>query len=161
MGSSPVAVTSCCNLKIRGLGAELCVAFNFERNYNVLKSNSPCILLNKNINFAKNEKESKIENFTHSFIEMNLVLQIIWESQIKSKTVMSWSSRKKKRTFFVPFILSEENFFNICVLFQCIVYWIHSKNTHTFTYRKTLLHKLLMLAMYIRNNFARHITSRA
>ena len=34
-------------------------------------------LLNKNINFNKNETGSKIENFTHSFGETNLVLQLI------------------------------------------------------------------------------------
>ena len=31
----------------------------------------------------------------------------------------------KKRAFFVPFLLSEENVFDICVLSQCVVYWIH------------------------------------
>ena len=51
--------------------------FNFERNYDVLKSTSPCILLNKNINFNKNETEPKMENLTHSFREANLVLQLI------------------------------------------------------------------------------------
>ena len=63
-----------------------------------------------------------MENPLHSVRETNLVLQLIKESQIKSKTVMSWISRKKKRAFFVPFGLSEGSFFNICVLFQCIVY---------------------------------------
>ena len=48
--------TYCCNLKNRGLGPKLCVwlfcYFNFGRNYDVLKSQSPCILLNKkNTNF--------------------------------------------------------------------------------------------------------------
>ena len=33
-------------------------------------------LLNKNINFDKNEAESKMENLTHSFRETNLVLQL-------------------------------------------------------------------------------------
>ena len=33
--------------------------------------------LNKNINFNKNEMESKIENPTHTFREMNYVLQLI------------------------------------------------------------------------------------
>ena len=37
---------------------------------------------------------------------------------------MSWSSRKKS-TFFVAFILSEEIFFSICVLSQCIMYRIN------------------------------------
>ena len=73
--------------------------FNFERNYDVLKSKSSCILLNKNINFNKNETESKMENPTHSFRETNLVLQLIEESQIKSKTLTSWSSWKKKGYF--------------------------------------------------------------
>ena len=51
--------------------------FNFERNYDILKSNSPCILLNKNINFNGNETESKMENLTHSCRETNLVFQLI------------------------------------------------------------------------------------
>ena len=41
--------------------------FNFESNYDVLKSKYPCILLNKDINFNKNETEMKMENLTHSF----------------------------------------------------------------------------------------------
>ena len=49
--------------------------FSFERNYDVLKSNSPCILLNENKNFNKNETESKMENPVHSFRETDLVLQ--------------------------------------------------------------------------------------
>ena len=55
---------------------------------------------------------------------------------------MSWSLQKKKEGIFVPFILYEGNFFNICVLSQCIVYCIHFQNIHTFTNKKTLLHTL-------------------
>ena len=62
-----------------------------------------------------------MENPTHSFRDKPCALAHI-RSQIKSKTVMSWSLRKKKRAFFVQFILSEGNFFKICVLSQCIVY---------------------------------------
>ena len=58
------------------------------------------ILLNKNINFNKNKTESKMQNPTHQFKETNLVLQLIEESQIKSETVMSWSSWKKKEGIF-------------------------------------------------------------
>ena len=57
----------------------------------VLKSKTPGILLHKNMNFNKNKMELKMENLTHSFKETNLVLQLIQESQIKNKTVMSWS----------------------------------------------------------------------
>ena len=52
-----------CNLKIC---AWLFYYFNFERSYDVLKSKSPCILLNKNINFNKNETEPKMKNPRHS-----------------------------------------------------------------------------------------------
>ena len=64
--------------------------FNFERKCGVLKSKSPGILLNKNINFNKNETESKMENLLHSFRETNLLLHLIQESQIKSKTFISF-----------------------------------------------------------------------
>ena len=50
---------------------------DFERNYDVLKSKSLCILLNKNTNLNKNETELKIENPIHSFRETNHVLQLI------------------------------------------------------------------------------------
>ena len=51
--------------------------FNFERNYDVLKSKSACFLSKKNINFNKNETESKMETSTHSFREINVVVQLI------------------------------------------------------------------------------------
>ena len=41
-----------------------------------------------------------MENPTHIFRETNLGLQLIEESQIKSKTVMRWSSPKKKEGIF-------------------------------------------------------------
>ena len=67
-----------------------------------LKSKSPYFFLNKNTNFSKNKTESKMENSTQIFRErVNLVLQLISESQIKSKTVMSWSSQEKKRVHFL------------------------------------------------------------
>ena len=80
--------------------------FNFGRNCDVLKSESPSILLNKNINFSKKETELKMENPTYNFTETNFVLQLIQESQIKIKTLMSWRSQKK-RIFFVPFLYSK------------------------------------------------------
>ena len=74
-------VSFCCNLKIRGLEAKMRVwlfyYFNFERNHSVLKSKSLHFLLNKNINFNKNETESKMENPTQSFRETNLELQLM------------------------------------------------------------------------------------
>ena len=45
----------------------------------------------------------------------------------KLKVKLWWvgANERKKMTLFVLFILSERNFFNICVLFQCLLYWIH------------------------------------
>ena len=51
----------------------------------ILKSKRPCTLLNKNVNFNKNEMESKTENPTNSFRETNLF------ASVQSKTVMSWN----------------------------------------------------------------------
>ena len=73
------------------------------------------------INSDKNETEWKMENPTHAFREMKLVLQLIQESQIRSETVMSWSLQKKKVHFLATFILSEEIFLTLCFLSQCIV----------------------------------------
>ena len=65
----------------------------------------------------------------------------------KLKVKLWWAGflERKKRAFFVPFILSKENFFNICVLSQCLVCLIHFQNIPTFTYQKTLLHTLICL----------------
>ena len=119
--------TSCSNLKIRGLEAKcvwLFYYFNFERNYDVLKSKSRCILLNKNINFNKNETESKMENLTESCRETKLVVQFIQESQIRVKLWWVGARERKKRAFFVPLILSGGNFFNISDLAQYTLIYI-------------------------------------
>ena len=46
--------------------------FDFERNYDVLKSKSPFFLLKKNINFNKSKMESKMQNPTHDIRESKL-----------------------------------------------------------------------------------------
>ena len=72
--------TSCCNLKIRDLGAKLCVAFllfSFWKKLRLFKVKSPWFLFNKNINFNKNETEMKMENPTQSFRELNHVLHFL------------------------------------------------------------------------------------
>ena len=52
-----------------------------------------------------------MENPTHSFRETNLVFQLIWEMQIKSKTMMSWSSRKKEEGIFCTVSFVGSKFF--------------------------------------------------
>ena len=51
--------------------------FNFERNYDVLKLKSLCILLNKDINFNKNKTETIFERQTLCFSSnKNLKLKV-------------------------------------------------------------------------------------
>ena len=73
-----------------------------------------------------------MENLTRSFKETNLVLQLIQESQIKCKTVMSWSSRKKKECIFLTLILSEGIFLNI--YFMSIYSVLNTLSEHTYFY---------------------------
>ena len=97
--------------------------FNVERNYCVLKSRNLWFSLNKNIKFDKNEKDSKMENPTHGFRDTNPILQLIWESQIKSKTVVSWSSQTKKEGIFCTVYFVRRKFF-LTFVFYRNVYWI-------------------------------------
>ena len=39
----------------------------------LLKSKTPCNLLNENINFTKNGTESKMENLIHSFVVLQFI----------------------------------------------------------------------------------------
>ena len=74
--------TSCWNLKIGGLRfVWLFHYFYIERNSGVLKSKSPCFLLNKNIN----EIQSKMVNPILSFREMTLCFSSNKNGEIKVK----------------------------------------------------------------------------
>ena len=100
----------------------------FERNYDVLKSNDLCILLNKNINFNQNWK------IRHTVLERRTMCFSSYKNR-KLKVKLWWvgACERKKTTFFVPLILSEV-FLTFVFLSHCIVYWIHFQNIHTFTY---------------------------
>ena len=110
--------------------------FNFEMNYDDLKSKSTCILLTENINFDKNETKSIMENSTYSFRETN-----VWLSSYKSrklKVKLWWIGARERKQICVFF-------FKICVFSQCIGYWIHFQKIHYFEEQKILLHALLLL----------------
>ena len=70
--------------------------------------------------------DSKMENATHRFREAPPVPQLIQESQIKSKTVVSWGShKKKKRALFIPWktFLTFVFYLNVyCIEYTFIVY---------------------------------------
>ena len=51
--------------------------FDFKNNYGVLKSKSPCFLLDKNVNFHRNATESKKWKIPHRVLETgNLCLSL-------------------------------------------------------------------------------------
>ena len=81
-----------------------------------------------------------MRNPTHSFRETNLCFSSCKNRKLKVKR------KKKKEGIFCTVYFVWRKFFNICVLSECIVYWIHIQihfqNIHTFTYQKTLLHTL-------------------
>ena len=56
---------------------------------------------------------------------------------------------KVKKGIFCTVYFVRWKFFNIYVLSQCTVYWIHFQNIYTFTYQKTLIHTLLPLVFKI------------
>ena len=115
--------------------------FDFERNYDVLNSKGPCILLNKNINLNKIETESKIENPTRSFLERRTLCFSSYKNR-KLKVKLWWvGARERKKVICCTVYFVWRKCFNICILFQCIA--THFQNIHTFTYQKTLLHTLL------------------
>ena len=141
------------NLKTRGLGPKLCVAFllfAFWKEFRPFKIKEAVIFVEKkNQNFNKNKKESKTENPIHSFRKINLCFSSYKNRELKVKLWWIGACERKKSAFFVTFILSEESFFNIRVLSKFIVYWINFENKYIFTYQKTLLHTLLLLVFKI------------
>ena len=119
--------------------------FNFERNYDVLKSKSPCFCWTKIETLIKTKLNWKWK-IPHTALERRTLCFILYKNR-KLKVKLWWigARERKKRAFFLPFILSEGNLFNICVLSQCIVYWIHCQSIDTFTYQRTLLRTLFCL----------------
>ena len=101
--------------------------FNFERNYDVLKSKSPCFLL-KNINFNKNETELKIENPTHTFRETGLVLPLIQESWIKVK--QWWVGAHKRKRESMSFI----SMYSVLNTHSIYIYFLIWKNITSYTF---------------------------
>ena len=98
--------TSCCNLKLIGLVAKLCVIFqffNFERCY-VLKSENPSFV----------EQKYKLKKTKWKFQHTVLERQTLCFSSCKNhKFKKLWwvrACKRKKRAFFVPFLFSEGHF---------------------------------------------------
>ena len=51
--------------------------FDFEKNHDVFKSKSPSILLNKTVNFNKNDTYYEVDNSSYVLSEASVVFQLI------------------------------------------------------------------------------------
>ena len=114
--------------------------FNFERNYDVLKSENPCIFLNKNINFNENETESKMENTTHRLERRTLCFSSYKNRKLKVK-LMRWSSRKKKEGIFCTvYFVGREVFRDLYFIsmYSVLNTLIYFQNIHTFYITKSI-----------------------
>ena len=105
--------------------------FRFERGYDVLKSKSHEICSTKisSLIKAKKNRQWKIQ---HTVLERWTFCYSSYKNhKLKIKLCWDGACKRNKRAFFVPFILFERNFFNICVLSQYIVSWMPFQNIHT------------------------------
>ena len=101
--------TSFCNLKIRGVGTKMCVAFlfNFERNC-FQNTNSPSILLDKNLIQTRWNPKWKIPNTV--FEKQTLYFSSYENHKLKVKLRWVGACESKNTAFFLPFILSKGDF---------------------------------------------------
>ena len=138
--------TSCCNLKTRGLGRKLCLAFYyfcFERNYDVLNSKEPIrlksikpilfVLLNKNIKTRRNRKWK----MPQTVLELWTLCVGSYKNHYFKEKLWWVGAREIKQSVF------------FCVSSQCVVYWINFHNVCTFAYLISLLPIRLLLVFEV------------
>ena len=101
--------------------------FNFKRNYDILKLKSPYILLNKNIDFNKNETELKMENPARSFRETTISFSSYKNGKLKQNCDELELPKEKRGHFLYRLFYPKEIFltFEIFLTYlsvQCIEY---------------------------------------
>ena len=105
--------------------------YNFERNYDVLKSKSPCF-------YWKKTKQNRKWKIPRRFFERWTLCVSSYKNR-KLKVELWWAGahKRKKSALFVTFFCSKKIFFNICVLLQCLMFWTNFQNIYTFEYQKS------------------------
>ena len=132
--------TFCYNLKIRGLGAKLCVwLFYYFYCYDVLKSKRLCFLLNKNIYFNKNKAGSKMKNHLHTYTHTLLQRSALCFSSYKNcklKVKLWWVGAAKKKWNFCNVCFVRRNFFkDLCFISMYGVLNTLSEYIHFYIWR--------------------------
>ena len=90
------------------------------------------------------KKRNRIWKISHTVLERRTLCSY-QNRQVNVKLWRVGACERKKRTFFVPLVLSKGNCFNIYVLFQCSVLNTLSEYTDTFTHEKILIHVFLLV----------------
>ena len=122
--------------------------FNFERNYDVLNSKSPCIL-NKNKNFTEMESKWKLPL---TVLERRILCFSSYKNH-KLKVKIRWvGPRERKRVHFLYLLFCpKEIFFNIRVLSKCKVYWTHFQNLHTLILKNITSYTFLLVFKIVKS----------
>ena len=126
--------------------------FYFERKYGVLKLKSPYFLLNKNINFDKNENW-KWKN-THTVLK-RWTLRFSWYKNCQLKVKLWWvGARERKRNcIFWKAFYSTEFFKYFCfVSMYSVLNKLSEYITYTFKYQKALPHTLLFCCLFLKSS---------
>ena len=141
--------TSLCYLKIRGLRAKFSVTFFlFLLWKGIMASTIPRYFFffwTKIWTLTKTRRYQKWK--ISCTVSQRWTMRSLSYKNCKLKVKLWWvgTCERWKSTHFVIFILFIGIFFKICVLSQCIIYWIKFQNKYTFTYQKTFLHTILLL----------------
>ena len=118
--------------------------FNFERNY-LLKSKSPCTLLNKNINF---KKWNRTKNWKfHTVLQRQTLCFSSYKNHKLEVKLWRAGACEKNSIFCIAYFVPRIFFQNLCFI----------QNIHTFTYQKALLHTLFCLFLESSKAFIQHI----
>ena len=96
----------------------------------------------KNINFNKNETESKLENPTHTLERWTLCFSSRKDRELKVKLWWVGARERKMSAFLYCLFYPKEIFVSLRFI---SMYSVLNKLSDTFTYQKTLLHTLLLL----------------
>ena len=123
--------------------------FNFGRSYDVWKSKSSCILKNKKRNFNKNGTDRKWK-ISFKVLERQTLCFCSYKNEMKSKNVMSWSSRKG--IFWTVYFVRKESLYNLRLISMYSILNTFSEYNRIYfyiLYQKTSLQTILLLVSKI------------
>ena len=116
--------------------------FSSEKKSDVVKSKSPCFLLNKYINLNKNETESKMENPSHI-----LCFSSCRSRESKEKLWCVAARKRKKSVYSVTFIFSQGIFFqHFCFISMYSV--LNELSEHVYFYISKIITSFTFVAFF-------------